>query len=499
MHVRRSLARFALVASVFPYQAMVGRGLGRALTLGAVLAAVMAGPALAGTPSDTATQIRQIEDSGAFTPPAPLKDFTVGTFNASTGTFTGTKTRDVCKYDIELREIVCEPGPPPQVTVNGVNVGLTVRWSNASGYVTVTVNGKSKTLPSGNGRATIEIGRARDVYWSIVANGRSFGDAVIIKRPTIVGAGVFTIKALPIGIAYEPPQDPGKLNNNRYTRVTTTATSLSSSLETSSSKTVATAAPLNSFGTMASALGSAVGGTAGSALQQIGSLIGSINSDVTTSQSSGSTTSINVQLVTEKTCTTGDQIGPGGGDKIVYLKDARVVWLDNGKQTYLSLLGSNGLNCVSINTLKSGASLFDAATVQSLLAVDPLASGGPNMLLPASRYTKLYEIDLDPTTTNNPDTDSHTESRWTSLGTTSATNKVTTDTLKAGLLAFLGVGPEQSQTTTVSISASNSRVDGAGTAVTTEATLRTLRLGASSTINAYYDKAFSTIVYQAAP
>jgi hypothetical protein len=484
---------------ISPYQATIGRGLGRALALGAVLAAVGAGPALAGTPSDAATQIRQIEDSGAFTPPTPHADFTVGTFDASTGSFTGTKTRDVCQYDPEFREIVCTEGSPPQVTVNGVHVGFTVRWSNASGYVTVTVNGKSKTVPSGNGRATVEIGRAREAYWSIVTNSRSFGDAVIIKRPSMLGAGVFTIKALPIGIAYEPPQDPGQLNNNRYTRVTTTATTLSSSIQTSSSITVPKASSRDSYISMASALGSAVGGTAGSAFKQIGSIVGQTQSDVTTSQTSGSTTSINVQLVNARSCTTGDHIGPGGGDKIVYLKDARVVWLDDGKQTYLSLLGSNGSNCVSVNALKNGTSVFDAATAQSLLTVDPLTSGGPNMALPTSRYTKLYDIDLDPTTTNNPDTDSHTESQWSSLGTTSASNKVTTDTVKAGLLAFLGVGPEQSQTTTVSIAASNSRVDGAGTAVTTEATLRTLRLGASSTINAYYDKAFSTIVYQAAP
>ena len=240
-------------------------------------------------------------------------------------------------------------------------------------------------------------------------------------------------------------------------------------------------------------------GPAGTALKQIGTLVGSVNSDVTTSHTSGTTSSISVQLTTERECTTGDQIGPGGGDKIVYLKDARVVWLDNGTQTYLALLGSSGFNCVSVNTLKTGASQFDPATVQSLLAVDPLASGGPNMFLPPSRFTKLYEIDLDPTTTNNPDIDSHTESQWASLGTTSGSTKVTTDTMKAGLLAFLGVGPEQSQTTSVSISASNSRVVGAGTAVTTRATLRTLRLGATTTLNVYYDKVFSTVVYQAAP
>ena len=131
----------------------------RALALGAVLAGVAAGPAFAGTPSDTADQIRQIEDSGAFTPPTPRAEFTVGRFDAATGAFTGTKTKDVCHYDIELREIICEPGPPPQVTVNGVHVGFTVRWSGASGSVTVTVNGQSKTVPAGNGRATIELGR----------------------------------------------------------------------------------------------------------------------------------------------------------------------------------------------------------------------------------------------------------------------------------------------------------------------------------------------------
>jgi hypothetical protein len=477
----------------------VVRILGLALVLGVILAAVAVGPALAGTPADAATAIRQIEESGVFTPPTPHASFTVGTFNASTGTFTGTVTKNVCKYDSELRRIVCEPGPPPQVTVNGVHVGYTVRWQYASGSVTVKVNGISKTVPASNGQATIEIGRARDVGWRILANGRSYEDEVILNRPSVVGAGVFTINALPIGIAYEPPQDPGKLNNNRYTRVTTTATTLSSSFQTSLSKTTPKETSREAYVSLASSLGSAIGGPAGSALQSIGGIVGQTQSDVTTAQVSGSSTSINVQLQDLRTCTTGDHIGPGGGDKIVYLKNAQVIWVDDGKQTYLALLGSSGgANCVSVNALKNGTSVFDAATAQTLLAVDPLASGGPNMTLPTSRYRLVRQIDLDPTTTDNPDTDQHTESQWSSLGTTTATNQVKTDTLKAGLLAFLGVGPEQSQTTGFSLSASNSRVDGTGTTVTTEATLRTLKLGASTTINAYYDKAFGTIVYQAA-
>jgi len=69
------------------------RGLGCALAL-AVLAAVAAGPALAETPSEAASQIRQIEDSGASTTPTPHAAFTGGTFNASTGAFAGTKTAD---------------------------------------------------------------------------------------------------------------------------------------------------------------------------------------------------------------------------------------------------------------------------------------------------------------------------------------------------------------------------------------------------------------------
>jgi hypothetical protein len=479
------------------------RGLGRALVLGVVLAAVTAGPALAdtSTPADAATKIRQIEDSGVFTPPTPHANFSVGTFNASTGTFTGTVTKNVCTYDPDLRRIICAPGPPPQVTVNGVHVGFTVHWQYATGYVTVTVNGISKTVPAAYGQTTIELGRARDADWRIVANGRSYQDEVILNRPRVVGAGVFTINALPIGIAYEPPQDPGKLNNNRYTRVTTTATTLSSSFQTSLSKTVPQETSRETFISLASGLGSAVGGPAGTALTSIAQIVGQTQSDVTTAQVSGSSTSLNVQVVDAFSCTTGDHLGPGGGDKIVYLKNAHVAWLDNGKQTYLALLGSDGggANCVSVNSLKNGTSVFDAATAQTLLAVDPLASGGPNMTLPSSRYTLVRQIDLDPTTTLNPNTDQHTESQYSSAGTTTATNQVRTDTLKAGLLAFLGVGPEQSQTTVFSLSASNSRVDGSGTSVTTEATLRTLTLGASTTINAFYDKAFGTIAYQAAP
>ena len=167
----------------------VVRVLGRALVLGVILAAVTAGPALAGTPADAATAIRQIEERGDFTPPTPHAGFTVGTFNASTGSFTGTVTKNVCAYDPDLRRIICEPGPPPQVTVNGVHVGFTIRWQYASGSVTVMVNGISKTVPAAYGQATIEVGRARDVGWRIVANGRSYEDEVILNRPRFVGAG----------------------------------------------------------------------------------------------------------------------------------------------------------------------------------------------------------------------------------------------------------------------------------------------------------------------
>jgi hypothetical protein len=46
------------------------------------------------------------------------------------------------------------------------------------------------------------------------------------------------------------------------------------------------------------------------------------------------------------------------------------------------------------------------------------------------------------------------------------------------------------------VTSSNTRVDGSGTAVTTESTLRTLVKGQSTTLQAYYDKVFGSIVYQ---
>jgi hypothetical protein len=79
---------------VSAHQPTVVRGLVCALALGAVLAAVAAGPALAAIPSEAASQIRQIEDSGASTTPTPHLGFTGGTFDASTGVFAGTKTTD---------------------------------------------------------------------------------------------------------------------------------------------------------------------------------------------------------------------------------------------------------------------------------------------------------------------------------------------------------------------------------------------------------------------
>ena len=479
--------------------------LGRSLALAAAALAVASAPASATTPSEAATKIRQIEDGGAFRPPTPNATFSVGTFNAGTGAFSGTVTKDQCAYDPDLRAVICEPGATPRVLVNGVHVGLQFAWSNATGSVTVTVNGQSKTVSAGLGKLVMPIGRARSASWRIAANGRSYTDALTVDRPEVLGAGVFTIKALPIGIAYEPPQDLGKRNRVRYTRVTTTSTKLTSSFDATTGRTVPKATTQASFVKAASSVGAAAAGSgnpylaaAGKGLQQIGAVVGETNSDVTTEQVSGSSTTVGIKLEDGMSCTTADRIGPGGGDQIVYLKNARLVWMDDGRQTTLALLGSSGPSCASVAELKSGASPLDAPTEQALLAVDPLSSGGPNMVLPSTRYSLVREIDLGPSTEFEPRTDTHHETEWTSLGTVSVSRKVTTDTLKAGLLSFLGVGPEQTETVVTSLSTSTARTDGIGTAVTTEATLHTLDNGASSTLNAYYDRAFGTIVYQEA-
>src|SRR5262249_2773539 len=73
--------------------------------------------------------------------------------------------------------------------------------------------------PSGATSLSVNVRRAKRVNWTLTAGTATVSDTLNINRPGVLGAGVFTLGALPISLLYEPPQTGAGLS---FTAITTT-------------------------------------------------------------------------------------------------------------------------------------------------------------------------------------------------------------------------------------------------------------------------------------
>ena len=181
---------------------------------------------------DVFNQIKSVES--VF--PLPINYITVdvGTFDAATGAFEGlTTTTETDPEPIEHQPGQHPVNPKPRfvgstwvsitidshwrqtfTTVPASKVGLTpvllkFGIKNHGGSWNVNARGESVVVPAGQSSITVNIWDLTIINWSIQFGSMSHADRQIIQRSAdkIVGAGAFTIPALPLAIVYAPPAD----------------------------------------------------------------------------------------------------------------------------------------------------------------------------------------------------------------------------------------------------------------------------------------------------
>ncbi len=236
---------------------------------------------------------------------------------------------------------------------------------------------------------------------------------LFILRAPVLGMGAFTIPALPMTIVYAPPQGKQAKNTMTYSDTVTLSRTVTSSVTNSTNtKTVQAFSAADLIGKVAGAIGlvlavvgtgGAAAGAAGAAdatatvletasqLQKELSLISGILNAV---DSSGTSQSDTVTVSTDNSMTLtvsnmslfGSQtgLGPGVGDRIVYMKNVRVVWMAINGDVGIHVLGFEAVGANSVNdliqeqtALAGGAAPrlgLDPDTIQQLLNYDPLTA-----------------------------------------------------------------------------------------------------------------------------
>lgn len=469
-----------------------------ALMAAGALAATTAPAASALNGDEAFSRIKQIEAQldAKFGVPTPSTSVDVATFNFGTGAKSGRLTQTVFidqdgdgRKETRLQE-------KPSITISGVNAKLVFKWANAKGTVTIRVNGRNRTFAANAKKATIDIGRARFAGWRMSSGTRSLGSTLDVKRKHVLGVGAFRIKALPMAVVYEPPQDPGRTNSAVYSRSVAVDTKLDVGFLSKSATERKIAPDLISQQTMEKVLKATAKVFLPAAEQYVdlGAIVGETQKTVVDEEVDEVFSSQTVGFRQTDTFGLEARLGPGRGDVICVLRDAVFMWFDDGQRTQLSLIGDSGPFCPTVETLKNHTSgLLDAATESALLPLDPFATGGPGAVLPASRFTEIEPINLSKDVEH---TKSFEESLRSEQALTETTTRVTTEKIDAGLLARLGVGPSESKTVRTTVGTTNTLTNSSTVTKTLTLKLHTLIAGDSSTIRAYYDRTFGTIALQ---
>jgi hypothetical protein len=238
-----------------------------------------------------------------------------------------------------------------------------------------------------------------------------------------------------------------------------------------------------------------------SALGAIGKALGNAKRKVTTANDGLSTLRRTYSFVEAHGCSldAGEpHLGPGHSDMIVYLRNVRVVWLDDGTNTRLQVLGTGPQDCPTIDELRSGVADLDPAAAAALIALDPFAGplGPKTPIATDPRYIALTGIGLLPGILQ---TAQYAQQLLLENTHVETSTRVVTDELSAGLLSLIGLAPSESQQVVSTLAITNTADTTEATTVSTSLEARTLVEGVRTELAVFYDRVFGTPTGTIAP
>ncbi len=450
----------------------------------------------------------------------------VGTFNPLLDSFAGLGGRSPFAGlggDIIDREPFLKPpirfpiiSYPTQTFIDALNVELTFDVTHSQGNFAVTANGTTVSAGPGANSLSVQVGAASTVTYKVSSGSASYSGSFSIVRPPYMAVG--TIPIVPLALVYDAPQgNSGGQNETELIQTSSQSTTVNLNFSTNNSTTTPGTVP-TSYGDLPQV--ESVWNAASKALSLIpgvpsqvsggASFLSTLLGSVTTSNTIGNydvtATTNGITYSTTDAIIPTTHLGPGEGDVIEFITGAPLVMVGvNGKATIAELPGGE-VEALTVHYLKERlASLgtsngtdpetgFDRATIQALLSLDPLATGGPNATLDPNRFAYL-------------DTYGINGAQWThtfsvSLSTSQMNASTQTvqnlETDQSGLLGFLGIGVTDNKTTQVTVTNTSSQTN---TSTNTVSATVTLNAGADEyyQVQAYYDTVFGSVLVREVP
>jgi hypothetical protein len=501
----------------------------------------LSGAVVAQTPEQTYQKVKEIEGLVKF--PAVSGTKKVGVLDAGTGKFTYASPE---YKSVHVEGGGGDPDEKPyhkpekpehnigKLSINAVDVGLVFEVVNRKADFSVTANGKTVTAPANATSITIDVGRVGKVTWKVQSGGKAKTDQLQIVRPPIVGAGAFTVPAVPVAVLYEPPMDKKKLNQATYAKSKVIGTAIKSSYGYETGKTT----PANAsefigamhFKSEAAKYGAALSKipnnaytqATGKILEFLASGMGNASANLQTGTSVTNEEALILSTGQSSQFGTGAKLGPGLGDRIIYLKNARLAWLGGMGGVRIGLLSYEKLDTAIVKILREdwdhlvlnnlpigGAGStngsgkgpkvgpktgLDAASLLELLKLDPMAHKGPTAPLDEERFAYVDTYGLN----GADDTHEFSHSVTTTDLQATASFKAKTEEYSSGFLSFLGLGVTETKKVMTKFSMASSKEMSLSQKETVTAHFHA-DADEIYSIAVYYDRIFRTFAFQPVP
>jgi hypothetical protein len=461
-----------------------------------------------------------------FPLPKPSTTIDVGTFDAQTGEF----KYSIQTYSHQQPQIV-PPDPTghgPEkpvivprspmtggtISINTYTLILRFNVSGRQGDLMLDIGGYTIHAPQGQDYVEWDPGTASSVTFLLSCSGHNFNYELPLRidRGVVLGVGALTVPALPITIVYAPPVDQQKKNTSKWTVSETTGNTItvSFSQENSTTKPAVSqfqdladlTSDMKGLSTALSLVPQATVKAIGQILGALSALLGSTSATETKGTAFTDQQGLTVTASKQSTFTTDPKVGgPGSGDIIAFLENAKLCWFSSGGSPLkLTLIGWDDESTCHVSDLltrQGGHTTLDQNTIQALLKLDPFVTGGPEVDLsvnPRFAYIDTYKVE-----TNITVGASHTLTTSDVKQYVSTTIDTETDT--AGLFAFLdlGIGVPQTQTIKTTLTQGSAAQTTTTQTITNEIDFYSAPGEPPYTVDLYCDVVFGTFAYRVVP
>lgn len=374
----------------------------------------------------------------------------------------------------------------------------------------VKLNGVSYQAGNGKTDIIIGVGDKTKFDWEIGNGISKYKDKLHIQRVPVVVSGVFKVPLMPLLVVYEPAPNNNGTNKAEYIRINTFGSSSTIGISKNQNRTLNTTklTDIDVFKGILKVESEILGKIPDANAKAAATVLGVLADDglwggVTSTTTTGKIEESELTIISEDIQTSGistdiNSGGPGFGDVMVGVKNARFLWIINDGKFYATMLDFQEPFTYDANSIRDSIRSGSNKDIYKAIAqVNPFTANSPRYNLKSDPIRFIYMYDKGGEMSGNS-SQTYTLEQSVTQSTRNSITKYTIDIdeYKKGFLSYLNISPfDANETYKLEVSNKVSNQVATGTVFKASLTLQNAP-GEHKNYHVFFDKVYGTFVVQ---